>query len=238
MSSWIPKDKLTAYQRWQVAAFDEEQGLAKRAAAAPAATAPLEQAGEVAPTLSEPAAVVPSAEEVERIRRQAHASGHAAGHAAGYAEGIAAAETEAATIAALLDQLQQAMTVIDQGVAEQLLALAIEIANQVVRQSLRVQPELLLSVVREALSTLHPHHGQPLLFVHPDDAVLVRKHLGEQLAHASWRVIDDSTLSVGGCRVELGASEVDATLETRWRRVIEAIGVSPEWLRMLPSNSS
>ncbi|MBK7952730.1 MAG: flagellar assembly protein FliH [Candidatus Accumulibacter sp.] len=237
MNSWTPKDKLTAYQRWQVGTFDEEQGLARRPATA-AATVPLERAGEEEQTLPEPVAVLPSAEEVDAIRRQAQASGHAAGHAAGYAEGIAATQTEAMAIATLLDKLHQALTVIDQGVAEQLLALAIEIANQVVRQSLRVQPELLLSVVREALSTLHPHHGQPLLFVHPDDAVLVRKHLGEQLAHASWRVIDDSTLTVGGCRVELGTSEVDATLETRWRRVIEAIGVSQEWLRSLPATRS
>jgi flagellar motor switch protein FliG len=26
MSNWIPKEKLTAYQRWEVASFDEEQG--------------------------------------------------------------------------------------------------------------------------------------------------------------------------------------------------------------------
>jgi flagellar assembly protein FliH len=39
-----------------------------------------------------------------------------------------------------------------------------------------------LPVVREAVTALHPHHGQPLLFVHPDDAALVRSHLGEQLA--------------------------------------------------------
>jgi flagellar assembly protein FliH len=24
MSNWIPKEKLTAYQRWEVAAFDEQ----------------------------------------------------------------------------------------------------------------------------------------------------------------------------------------------------------------------
>jgi flagellar assembly protein FliH len=39
---------------------------------------------------------------------------------------------------------------------------------------------------------------------------------------------------LGGCRVELGASEVDATLETRWRRVLESIGVSQEWLSNKP----
>jgi len=101
----------------------------------------------------------------------------------------------------------------------------------VLRQSLRVQPELLLPVVREAVTVLHPHHGQPLLFVHPDDAALVRSQLGDQLAHSNWRIVEDKALSAGGCRVELGASEVDATLETRWRRVTESIGASQEWLK-------
>ena len=102
------------------------------------------------------------------------------------------------------------------------------------RQSLRVKPELLLPVVREAVATLHPHSGHPALFAHPDDAALIRTQLGEQLAHNNWRIIDDATLSTGGCRVEVGASEVDATLETRWRRVIESIGISQEWLSGMP----
>ncbi len=159
-----------------------------------------------------------------------HRDAHETGYAAGYAEGIEAARAVATSIATLMNSLQQALAAIDQRVADQLLALAIEIANQVLRQSLRVQPELLLPVVREAVTTLHPHHGQPLLYVHPDDAALVRRHLGEQLAHSNWRIVEDSTLTTGGCRVELGASEVDATLETRWRRVIAAIGVNQEWL--------
>jgi hypothetical protein len=82
-----------------------------------------------------------------------------------------------------MDNLQQALAGIDQERRRSVAGLAIEIANQVLRQSLRLQPELILPVVREAVTTLHPHHGQPLLFVHPDDAALVRSHLGEQLAH-------------------------------------------------------
>lgn len=233
MSRWTLKEKLAAYRPWEVVAFDAEPGLVAAAAAVAPEATPLAAAPEVATQPAQPAAIVPSAEEVEAMHRQAQA----VGHAAGYAAGLAAARAEAAAIAALLDKLQQALTAIDQEVAEDLLALAIEIANQVLRQSLRVQPELLLPVVREALSTLQPHQGQPLLFVHPDDAVLVRKHLGEQLAHASWRIVEDGALSAGGCRVELGASEVDATLETRWRRVMEAIGVRQEWLRILPAKT-
>ena len=116
----------------------------------------------------------------------------------------------------------------------QLLATAVEIANQVLHQSLKLKPELLLPVVREAVSTLHPGSGHPALFAHPDDAALIRKHMGDHLTHNNWRIIEDPSLTRGGCRIEFGASYVDATLETRWRRVIESIGISQDWLNDKP----
>ena len=239
MTNWIPKEKLTAYQRWEVAAFDEQE----RTTAAPPPTAlptsqppenpPVEVALEPESEPQEPPLALPTAAAIERMHREAHASGYADG----YQEGSLAAQAGVARITILMDHLQQALAGIDQAVADQLLALAIEIANQVLRQSLRVQPDLLLPIVKEAVTTLHAHHGQPLLFVHPDDAMLVRSHLGDQLSHNHWRIVEDATLTAGGCRVELGESEVDATVETRWRRVIEAIGVSDEWLNAADRDS-
>ena len=232
MNPWIPKEKLTAYQRWEVAAFDEQADATPHEPppSAPEAVAPSAEPVEIRPTEESPveehAIVLPTAEEIERMHREAHD----AGYAAGYQAGLGAAQAIAGQLASVLDKLPEALAAIDQTVADELLALALEIANQVLRSSLRVRPELLLPVVREAVTTLHPHHGQPLLFAHPDDASLIRTHLGEQLAHSHWRILDDAALTPGGCRVELGASEVAATLETRWRRVIEAIGINPEWL--------
>ena len=45
MSNWIPKEKLTAYQRWEVAAFDEQQeaGAAPPPDRPPAEQPPAEQ---------------------------------------------------------------------------------------------------------------------------------------------------------------------------------------------------
>ncbi len=78
-----------------------------------------------------------------------------------------------------------------------MLAVAVEIASQVLRQSLRVKPELLLPVVREAVAALPMHHGHPALFMTPADAALVHTHLGEQLAHNGWRILEDSTIEPG-----------------------------------------
>ena len=220
MTGFVPKEKLTAYQRWEVAAFDEAEAAAHVAqpASRAATDAQSEESGE--------ALVLPTAAAVERMYADAHKEGYAAGHAEGAAETRAHAER----IAAVMNGVHQSLRELDQHVAEQLLATAVEIANQILRQSLRVKPELLLPVIRDAVATLNAHLGHPAIFVHPDDAALIRTHLGEQLAHNSWRLVEDTALTPGGCRVELGASEVDATLETRWRRVLEAIGISQEWL--------
>ena len=224
MTGFVPKEKLTAYQRWEVAAFDEAEQAAARAAKPASASAGNPSQEEQTPL------VLPTAADIERM----HIEAHEQGYAAGYAEGIAEARTSAARIDAVMLSLQQSLSELDQHVADQLLATAVEIASQMLRQSLRVKPELLLPVVKEAVAALHPHTGHPALFAHPDDVALIRAQLGDQLAHNNWRIIEDDTLTAGGCRVELGASEVDATLETRWRRVIESIGISQEWLSDKP----
>jgi flagellar assembly protein FliH len=225
MTGFISKETLTAYQRWELAAFDETGELP------PVVTQPDPPTSTAdSPADQPPPVTLATAEEVERIYTEAHESGYAAG----YETGIEQARIEAAQINTLLENLQQSLQGIDQNIAEQLLAVSIEIASQVLRQSLRVKPELLLPVVREAVAALSPHHGHPTLFVHPDDAALIRTHLGEHLSHNNWRIIEDGRLEAGGCRAEIGASEVDATLATRWRRVIEAIGISQEWLDAQP----
>lgn len=229
-SGFIPKEKLSAYERWELAAFDEGRS---------GVLVPSTVAQQAENQAAENAAIpLPTAEEIERIHNEAYASGHAAGLEAGrsdgHAEGLAQAQAEAAQIAALGENLRRHLQQLDQQIGEELLAVAVEIAAQVVRQSLRVRPELLLPVVREAVAALPLHHGHPALYLNPADAELVRTHLGEQLAHNGWRIIEDGSVTAGGCRIDSGASEVDATLETRWRRVLDAIGTSGDWLEPKP----
>ncbi len=241
-SGFIPKEKLSAYERWELAAFDEAAEAARAASAKSQTAAP--------PAAASKAVALPTAEEIERIHNDAQAAGYAAGleagraagheagriagyeagHAAGYAAGQAEARVEAGRIAALGANLRQHLQTLDQEVAEELLTVAVEIASQVLRHSLRIQPALILPVVREAVASLPLHHGHPALFLNPVDAAVVRTHLGEQLAHTGWRIIESSDVATGGCRIESGASEVDATLATRWRRVLEAIGTNGDWL--------
>ena len=67
-----------------------------------------------------------------------------------------------------------------------------EIAKQMLQQALKVKPELLLSIVNEAISEL-PHFSQHAhLILHPADAELVRSKMGEQLDHTGWKIFEDA----------------------------------------------
>jgi flagellar assembly protein FliH len=232
--AYIPKEKLTAYERWEMAAFDEAERMAKAMQeAASAGTA------EPPPAVAEPpAAPAIDPAELAALREQAFAEGRAAGYAAGladgqrdgYASGEARAQAEIARLAALASEFSQALESSEAQLADELLALALDIAQQVLRTSLRVKPELIVPVVRDAIAALTNPHGHPALTLNPADAALVRAQLGEQLAHTGWRVLEDPQIAAGGCRIDNSGAEIDATLPTRWKRVVEALGRHNDWL--------
>jgi flagellar assembly protein FliH len=167
--------------------------------------------------------ILPTAREIEAIQRQSHDEGYQAG----YAEGKHKAQQEAQRLSELANVLEQQ---VDEQVAQALLDLALELAKQMLHQALKTHPELVLNVVREAVESL-PHFNQSAhVVLHPSDAALVREHMGEQLAHAGWKIFEDDKISRGGARVATSNSQIDATLETRWKRVVATIGQDSSWL--------
>src|SRR5258706_8528869 len=110
------------------------------------------------------------------------------------------------------------------------LALALAVARQMVRRALKVRPELVLPVIEEALASL-PRMTQPCqLILHPEDAALVCAHLAQDLAASNWVLRQDTRVERGGCRVETASGDVDATLETRWQRIVPNLAQNATWL--------
>lgn len=205
-STVIPKEQLTAFERWELASFDSPSG------------------GKIQGTALGKTSLATVAE-VENIRQQAHDEGRDAG----YSAGVQQARSEAAQIHELLQNLQGELNQLDEQVAQSLLDLSLEVARKMVGETLQVKPEVILKIVSDAISSL-PHFNQNAhLILHPDDAELVRKQMGEQLSHAGWKIFTDSQIKRGGCRVETAHSHVDATTEARWKRVVESIGQNKSW---------
>jgi flagellar assembly protein FliH len=242
MTGYIPKERSQTYTRWQADDFSAPAPASRQAAGSPpsSAAAPPPEAQETgaSETFHVDNLPLPTAEDIERIHNEARDSGYQAGyeegrkagHAEGYQTGMASAQTCVEQLQALNQGFQDALNHLDQEVAESLLACALEVARQVTHAAVRIRPEILLPVIQEALAALPLQHGPVTLRVHPDNAALAREHLGGAFSQAGWRIQEDPDIAPGGCRLQAGSSEVDATLPTRWRRVLEAIGVTPEWL--------
>jgi flagellar assembly protein FliH len=223
MDEVIPKEKLTAYERWELAAFDE--------ARQPAATADAVNANPAMPgaaPAAEPQALLQQALE------EARGKGYAAGREAGYAEGMKAARAAAERITRLADAFDQTIRQAEAKLAGEVLDLSLAVARQVVRTSLALRPELLLAAISEAMAMVPSHHGHPTLILHPSDAAMLHEALGQQLAHTGWRIVEDGSLSRGDLRVESTNSEIDATLRARWAAVVETIGARVDWLDGAP----
>jgi flagellar assembly protein FliH len=195
---------LTAWERWELASFDVDS------------PAPASQQPEAATATVDPAELI-------RLREEARKEGYQAGYGAGQA----AAQAEARRLANAATNLEQALTEFDQQVADELLALATEIARQVVQEEITARPDIIVKVVHQALAELPHQHAT--IFLHPDDASLLRSYAGDALAHAGHRIMEDAQLTPGDCILESGSSQTDATLSTRWRRVIETLGIANAW---------
>lgn len=166
---------------------------------------------------------LPTASQLEDIQRLAREEGYRNG----YAEGMQKAAQENQRLTALIDSLSKQ---VDDQIAQELLELSLDVARQMLHQALKVDPELLLGVVREAIGTL-PHFNQGAhLVLHPADAALVRERMGEQLTHSGWKIFEDDRVERGGARIETANSQIDASLETRWNRVVAALGQDTKWL--------
>lgn len=217
----LSKGQISAWQRWEMAAVNQQQA---EATVPVVATAPV-----LEPLVP---ALLMDAAELARLRQEAslmgeregHQQGLARGHDEGYAAGLALAREQAQSLQALMQTLPAALRAAEREIADDLLTLALDIARQMVRQALVVEPQLMLTLVRELLNTEPALNGTPRLLLHADDAALVQQHLADDLQTAGWRIRTDLSITRGGCKVHAASGALDATLETRWERVAAALG--------------
>jgi flagellar assembly protein FliH len=214
------KGQLSAFQRWEMASFDP-------------------------PPPPDPVAERALEAELQRLREAAHeqgfASGHVAGqalgyqagfdqgHAQGFEKGREEAKAEAERLIALAAGFKTALDGVQSELAESLVALALDIAQQVVRRHIAHDPAALVACAREVLAAEPALTGSPQLVVHPADLPIVEAYLKEELESLRWTVRTDPAIERGGCRAHAASGEIDATVSTRWERVAAALGKVNPW---------
>ena len=224
MSNVLPKEKQTAYQRWELASFGDDRPSQQPAPQVVAAV-PAPPSAEAIAKLNEELALIR-----EEARQHGYADGLAEGSQLGLTEGRAKAAGELQRLHQLSESFGAEVARANEVIAEDLLVLALDIAKAMLKTALTVKPELVLPIVGEAVRYLPSLQQPALLFLHPDDAILVNDHMADELTKAGWRIAEDVRLDRGGCRIETASNQIDATTGNRWERIAASLGKESSWL--------
>ena len=199
-------------QRWELHSFGDNRASARSGAAS--AKLNVEEAAKLR----------------DEARAKGYAEGLAEGRAAGLQQGRAEGLKEMDNLRSIAARIADEVTHADENIAKDVLDLALDLAQAMVRSALAVRPELIVPIVGEAIRYLPSVQQPALLYLHPQDAAIIRSQMEDELTKTGWRVVEDAQVQRGGCRIDTAKNQIDATINTRWQRLVEALGRSGEWM--------
>lgn len=136
----------------------------------------------------------------------------------------------------LFDSAQQNISDAEQEIAAGVLKLACEVARQVVRRELSVNPNAVLPVIRESLAMLLSDSKTAVVRMHPLDVDVLADDLRQEFSNLALNLVTDSTLIRGGCLAESAGTVIDGTVERRWQRSVASLGLASSWEADLDAN--
>ncbi|ORU94103.1 MAG: flagellar assembly protein FliH [Cycloclasticus sp. symbiont of Bathymodiolus heckerae] len=172
----------------------------------------------------------PTAGDLEKLQRQTIDEAAKKGYDDGFAKGLKTSEAQIAqkvrSLESVIQSLASPFEEFDERVENEIASLAIQISKQLIRRELKVDSGQVVGVVKEALAALPSSSQNIQLFLHPEDAVLVKSALSlDGAGETRWQIIEDPVVTRGGCRVATDASTIDATIENRLAAIIaQALG--------------
>lgn len=152
-----------------------------------------------------------------------HEEGLNAGREAGLAEYNAQLQAALAPLADLIKEADAAVQGMDAHLSESLLQLALTVGRQLAGEALAANPEQVLELIRAILHEDPMLTDKPVLLLNPEDLELVKQHLEQEVATVGWKLRADDRLERGGCRLISANGELDATIETRWQRIVHQL---------------
>jgi len=170
------------------------------------------------------------AEGIETGQRQGRETGYQAGFSCGLSAGRGQALDAATQIRLLADTICRALEAMEAEAGAALVDLAIAIARQVLRGTLAESPEAIQSVVHEILQMDAAKGAEILLLrLNPADHALVGQYLSDHPGAGAWSLLADAAIQRGGCIAETNLGSIDATLQTRWKKIMEALERQHPW---------
>ncbi len=164
---------------------------------------------------------MPTAEEIERWQQEARQEG--------YDDGLRQAQQQTnelkQRLLGLINFFEAPLQAMNEEVEEQLHLLAVTLAQQLVRREIRNDPGEIIGLIRESLPLLPANSRRIKIHLHPDDAGLLRNTLqmDQHEEEQSWQLLEDPTITRGGCQIKADKSVINLTLEKRLQALAASV---------------
>jgi len=153
---------------------------------------------------------------LQDLQQEAYKEAHAQGLKEGVAAGQAQVKQQVERLGSILHDLARPFEELDAQVEKELLALGMALARQIIRRELKTDPSHIIGIIRDAIKALPVTSRDVRVYLHPEDAAIVRSHLATPTeSERAWQILEDPVMARGGCQVVSASSRVDARLETR-----------------------
>lgn len=218
----ITTDSNVAVEKWDPPAMGPGSNrVFKSEQDQPQAELESESESESEPEQEEQTASIPTAEEIEAWHKEAHEEG--------YQQGLQQAEQEIAEhkqqLLNVIHFFEQPLNYLNDEVEQQLNQLAVTLAQQLVRREIRAEPGEIIGLIRESVKMLPINSRKIRIYLHPDDAEIVRNtlQLDELDEQQSWKLMEDPMITRGGCEIKSDQSAINLTLENRLQALAASV---------------
>ncbi|WP_269620481.1 FliH/SctL family protein [Zhongshania sp. BJYM1] len=165
--------------------------------------------------------------ELEVARETAKKQGYQQGLEEGHAEAKRILAEQSQQLQLAMAALREPQQWVDTELERELFTMTMALSRQLLRHELSVRPELIENLVHQAIEALPITSGDLNIYLNPADVDILRElasERGEDI-ESSWILLEDPTVTRGGCRISNDYSRIDEELETRIKRIsLEMLG--------------
>ena len=115
----------------------------------------------------------------------------------------------------LLAALESPLKEIDEEAQQKAVEICIAVAKQIIQRELTIDSGQIVSAIKQAIELI-PKDGQQVnIYINPNDASYVESLFAQNGDTSKYNVVQDPTITAGGCRASTDFSLVDLTIENQ-----------------------
>ena len=145
----------------------------------------------------------------------------------GYNAGIQQAQADMEAFRNVIGEFMGAEEKVFDEVAPNILAIALEIAQKIIKTEIKSDPQIVLDTVMDVLKTLPKNEPKIILRINPVQVQYIKDTLPEQIRllgmETKLSILSDESIMEGGCIVQTNNGLVDASVEAQLEIVQNAL---------------